>query len=210
MKANIAKSRQECIRARRRATRARKKPNHKDLKELHKEVRIKLVKAKKASQAYSCDELVEEVEHDPWGRPYKVVMKRMKPQSLSSPTCAVLLERIVTNLFPQQPDLQIGDLNSVEPVPPITLEELKSACLRMGNKMASGPDGIPKIALKKAIKIAPKMFLHMYNRCLQEGYFPAKWKLQRLVLLSKGKKPPDEPLAYRLLCMLPAKLSVSY
>ena len=42
----------------------------------------------------------------------------------------------------------------------------------------------------------------MYNRCLQEGYFPAKWKLQRLVLLSKGKKLLDEPSAYRPLCML--------
>ena len=71
----------------------------------------------------------------------------------------------------------------------------------MGNKKAPGPDGIPNIALKKTIKIAPEMFLHMYNRCLKEGYFPAKWKLQRLVL-SKGKKPPDEPSAYRPLCML--------
>ena len=128
---NIAKSRQEYIRARRKATRVRKKSNHKDLKdlkELHKEARLKLVKVIKASKAHCWDELVEEIEQDPWGRPYKVVMKRMKPQSLSSPTCLVLLEKIVTSLFPQQPDLQIGDLNSVEPVPPITLEELKSVC----------------------------------------------------------------------------------
>ena len=163
---NIAKSRQECIRARRKATRARRKSNRKDFKELNKVARLKLVKVIKASMAHCWDESVEEVEHDSWGRPNKVVMKRMKPQSLSSPTCQVLLERIVTNLFPQQPDLQIGDLNSVEPVLPITLEELKSACSRMGNKKAPGPDGIPNIPLKKAIKIAPEMFPHMYNRCL--------------------------------------------
>ena len=155
-------------------TKTRGNPKDGNLKELHKEARLKLVKVIKASKAHCWDELVKEVEHDPWGRPYKVVMKRMKPQSLSSPTCPVLLEKIVTSLIPQQPDLQIGDLNSVEPVPPITLEELKSAYSRMGNKKAPGPDGIPKIALKKAIKIAPKMFLHMCNRCLQEGYFPAK------------------------------------
>ena len=45
----IAKSHQECTRARSKATRARKKSNHKDLKELHKEARLKLVKAIKAS-----------------------------------------------------------------------------------------------------------------------------------------------------------------
>ena len=38
-------------------------------------------------------------------------MKRVKPQPLSSPICPVLLEKIVTNLFPQLPELQIGDLN---------------------------------------------------------------------------------------------------
>ena len=70
---NIAKSHQECTRARRIATRARKKSNHKDLKELHKEARLKLVKAIKASKAHCWDELVEEVEQDPWVRPYKVV-----------------------------------------------------------------------------------------------------------------------------------------
>ena len=63
----------------------------------------------------------------------------------------------------------------------------------MGNKKAPGPDGIPNIALKKAIKIAPEMFLHVYNRFLPEGYFSAKWKLQRLVLFLMGENPLDEP-----------------
>ena len=119
-------------------------------------------------------------------------MKRVKPQPLSSPTCPTLLEKIVTNLFPQQPELQIGDLNTEEPIPPITLEELKITCSRLGNKKAPGLDGIPNIALKR---------LHMYNRCLQEDYFPTKWKTQRLALLLKGNKPSDEPSAYRPLCM---------
>ena len=49
---NIAKSRQECIRAGRKAARARKKSNHRDLKELHKEAQLKLVKAIKTSKAH--------------------------------------------------------------------------------------------------------------------------------------------------------------
>lgn len=199
---DIANSRQEVIRARRGATRGRKKPNYSDLKESYKVARLKLVKAIKSSKAQCWQELVKEAEHDPWGRPYKVVMKRVKPQPLASPTCPVLLEKIVTNLFPRQPELQIGDFGTDEPIPPITLEELKTACSRLRNKKAPGPDGIPNIALKRAINIAPEMFLHMYNRCVQEGHFPTKWKLQRLVLLLKGKKPPDEPSAYRPLCML--------
>ena len=49
---NIAKSRQECMYARRKATRDRKMSNHKDLKQLHKEARLKLVKAIKANKAH--------------------------------------------------------------------------------------------------------------------------------------------------------------
>jgi len=63
-------------------------------------------------------------------------------------------------------------------------------------------DGIPNIALKAAIKAAPELFLETYNTCLKEGSFPRIWKRQRLVLLPKGKKPPDEPSSYRPLCML--------
>lgn len=199
---DTAKCRQESIKARRKATRARKKPNYRDLKESYNVARLNLNKAIKNSKTQCWQELREEVECDPWGRPYKVVMKKVKPQPLSQPTCPVLLEKIVTNLFPQQPELQIGDLESSEPIPPITLEELNAASARLGNKKAPGPDGIPNVALKMAIKMVPETFLHMYNRCLQEGYFPDKWKLQRLVLLLKGKKPPDEPTAYRPLCML--------
>lgn len=63
-------------------------------------------------------------------------------------------------------------------------------------------DNIPNIALKTAIKAAPELFLDMYNTCLAEGTFPKRWKKQRLVLLPKGNKPPNDPSAYRPLCML--------
>ena len=46
------------------------------------------------------------------------------------------------------------------------------------------------------------MFLSMYNRCLQEEIFPAKWKQQWLFLLPKDKKVRDEPSFYRPLYML--------
>lgn len=76
------------------------------------------------------------------------------------------------------------------------------ACGRVGNNKAPGLDGVPNIALKAAIRAAPELFLDVYSACLREGIFPARWKQQRLVLLPKGKKPPDEPSSYRPLCML--------
>ncbi|CAB0028342.1 unnamed protein product [Trichogramma brassicae] len=48
----------------------------------------------------------------------------------------------------------------------------------------------------------PDIFLRVYTMCLETGVFPSGWKRQRLVLLPKPGKPPDEPSSYRPLCML--------
>ncbi|GBP72842.1 Probable RNA-directed DNA polymerase from transposon X-element [Eumeta japonica] len=73
------------------------------------------------------------------------------------------------------------------------------ACHGVGNNKVPRLDEIPNIALKTAIKAAPALFT---NTCLKEGYFPSRCKQQRLVLLPKGKKPPEERSSYRALCML--------
>jgi len=109
----------------------------------------------------------------------------------------------VSTLFPkqQEEDYDIEESTNKD-IPPITEEELLAATSKVGNNKAPGMDGIPNVALKTAVKAALAMFLDIYNVCLKEGTFPEKWKWQRLVLLPKGKKPPDEPSSYRPLCML--------
>uniref|UniRef100_A0ABD2W9Q0 Reverse transcriptase domain-containing protein n=1 Tax=Trichogramma kaykai TaxID=54128 RepID=A0ABD2W9Q0_9HYME len=62
--------------------------------------------------------------------------------------------------------------------------------------------GWPNVALKLAIAALPDVFLRVYTTCLETGVFPSGWKRQRLVLLPKPGKPPDEPSSYRPLCML--------
>ena len=166
-------------------------------------MQLELVKSIKASKRQCWNKLLQEVDSDVWGRPYKVAMKRLKSQAIPSPTCSVLLKRIVETFFPQQPSCEIQLICRYDDViPPVTIEELRKACTKVGNHKCSGLDGIRNIALKAAIEANPDTFLSMYTRCLQEGVFPDKWRQQRLVLLPKGRKPPDEPPSYRPLCML--------
>lgn len=147
--------------------------------------------------------LLEEVGSDPWDRPYKVVMKQLKSSLMASSTDPMLLWTIVTKLFMQQLncDKQI-DHNTVKSIPLLTTGEHEKACAIIGNQKTQELDGILKIALKTAMEVAPEMFLHMYNRCLQECNFSTDCKQQRLVLLSRRKKPSDELLSYRPLCKL--------
>ncbi|CAH2097098.1 unnamed protein product [Euphydryas editha] len=200
---NISNLRIKCLKARRAAQRRRKKPNYEELVAVYKKTRQSLNKAIKDSKRRCWNELILEVEDDPWGRPYKAVMTHLKNQPMPSPTCPKLLDKIVATLFPHQMQLhrQIEQYETEE-IPPITEDQLFEACSRVGNTKAPGLDGIPNIALKAAIKAAPAIFLDVYNNCLTEGTFPSMWKQQRLVLLPKGKKPPEEPTSYRPLCML--------
>lgn len=201
----IAKLRRLCHRTRRQAQRARRRDDHDALRLRHHEARMALKRAIKDSKRRMWKELCEMVDSDPWGRPYKTVMAKLRSLPMVPPSCPVLLERIVTTLFPHQPGLTYTEDKSVEcrfDVPTVTEEELLKACSKIGDAKAPGPDGILNVALKVAIKYRSKIFLETYNTCLAEGIFPSRWKLQKLVLLPKGKKPPDEPSSYRPICLL--------
>ncbi|GBP37717.1 Retrovirus-related Pol polyprotein from type-1 retrotransposable element R1 [Eumeta japonica] len=154
----------------------------------YKNARRELNKAIKDSKR-CWEEFINEVDKDPLGRPYKVVMTHLKNQPMPPPTCQQLLQNIVTALFPQQRKfnyLKIQD--EAEDIPSVTHEELKEAYNRAGNNKAPGLDAIPNIALKTFIKAVSTLFHDVFKICLKEGTFPRKWKQQRLVLLSKGKK----------------------
>lgn len=68
----------DSIRARKKDIRARKKRNYRDLKDTHNVERQQVVKAIESSKENCWIDLRKEVESDPWGRPYKVMMSRVK------------------------------------------------------------------------------------------------------------------------------------
>ena len=67
---------------------------------------------------------------------------------------------------------------------------------------APGPDGIPSLAIRLAIKMAPGLFRAVMQRCLDDCLLPDRWKLQSLILLPKAGKLPGDPAAYRPICLL--------
>lgn len=200
----IAELRRECHRTRRLAQRAWSRPNYEFLKKQHLDARRAFTKAIKISKCRCWRELGEEVDADPWGRPYKLVTARLRGMFRRPPTCPVFLGKVVATLFPRQVDmLQPKDcLEDLSEVPAVTLDELSRACGKVQDCKAPGLDGVPNVAIKTAIKTRPDLFLHAYNACIREGNFPRRWKQQQLVLLPKGDKAPTDPAAYRPICLL--------
>ncbi|KAL7288336.1 hypothetical protein TKK_0017670 [Trichogramma kaykai] len=131
-------------------------------------------------------------------------MSRLRCPQTRQPGSPLLVRGAMAALFPRVPSGPAFQLprRAGELVPAVTLGELKRAQSRMGKRSAPGPDGVPNLALKLAIAGRPDIFLEVYTTCLETGVFPSSWKRQRLVLLPKPGKPPDEPSSYRPLCML--------
>lgn len=200
----IADMRKNCLRLRRLAQRARRNTVDFQLKtEQYRVARHALKFSIIKSKTQKWKELCEDVNNDPWGLGYKIVLQKLKgtDSSLEMPTD--VKERIVEELFPTH---DIEHHTPVEvtynQIPLFTIDELNSASEGMRNKKAPGPDKIPAEILKIVVQNHPEVLLEMYNACLTEGIFPKQWKVAKLVLIGKGKGDPNTASAHRPLCML--------
>ena len=112
------------------------------------------------------------------------------------------MTRIVDELFPSHAPRELHEAIEIGEIPNISEAELKLAVDSLKSGKAPGPDGIPVEALKAAVRTCPQLLLDMYNGCLKQGHFYKQWKVQRLVLIGKGKGDLNSAGAYRPLCML--------
>ncbi|CAB0040812.1 unnamed protein product [Trichogramma brassicae] len=200
----IADLRRSCLRARRLFQRSRGRHDKETHSANYASARRLLRVAIKTSKRRCWRQLCDEVNNDVWGKPYRIAMSRLGCPQAKQPSSPLLVRSAVAALFPRVPSGPTLRLSrrAEELIPAVTLEELKGAQSRIKERSAPGPDGIPNSALKIAIAARPDIFLRVYTMCLETGVFPSGWKRQRLVLLLKPGKPPDEPSSYRPLCML--------
>ncbi|XP_011641770.1 uncharacterized protein LOC105430105 [Pogonomyrmex barbatus] len=132
-------------------------------------------------------DMLESLEGDPWGLPYKIVNKKLR--GYSSPVCESL-----------EPDF-IRNTETSE----VTLAELRLVVARFRrNEKAPGPlDGIKYRTLTGTFEYCADLVCSIFTGLLRTGVFPAEWKHARLVLLRKPNKPLDLYLysSYRPLCL---------
>lgn len=198
----IDELRRICIRYRRKYTRAK----HRGLAERertdYKEARKNLRNAINCSKKHHWEKLREDINSDPWGLGYKIAMKKLGAKNPVNEMDEKTMENIVNTLFPTHDVLTDIPAEDTSDMTPFTVDELMLAARKLKNRKAPGPDGIPAEVLKEIAGTHPELLLNMYNSCLREGIFPERWKVQKLVLISKGKGDPLAPSSYRPLCML--------
>lgn len=178
-----------------------------DLRRSKQKLRTGIVKAK--GQAWQ--ELIDTIDEDPWGLPYRLVLRRLRKSAPALTETVGHNEAIelVKSLFPNNTGSAIRDTigsqrrNINREVPEIGWHEVVRVFRkRPAGNSAPGPDGIPM----KALRIVPDVLLEKiratYEHCLKEGVFPSGWKKARLVLIPKGVQTANQPPKARPICLL--------
>ncbi|XP_062713157.1 uncharacterized protein LOC134290133 [Aedes albopictus] len=168
----IAELRRNCLRARRRMQRAHTDEEREERRPLFRAARAALKKGIKLSKAACMQELCQKL---------KAVVDGLFPQH--EPT-----------VWPPTPYEEVAaDMEESR----ISNQELITVAKSLKPKKAPGLDGISNLVLKTAIQQNPDMFRTTLQKCIDDGNFPDRWKRQKLVLLPKPGKPPEDPSAYR-------------
>ncbi|XP_072929562.1 uncharacterized protein [Epargyreus clarus] len=211
----IARLRAACLQARRQYTRARRRRTASAAERQEKYVEYRaattlLQGAIADSKARNWSALVEGLDRDPWGRPYKMVLGRLRPwvPPLTETLDPIFVDTVVDSLFPGTTDesgfsAALPDLPAWSEELAVTESELDGAVKRMSKRnTAPGPDGIPWQAWVLALTVLEGRLRRLFTACFQYGSFPSEWRRARLVLLHKRDKPRDSPSAYRPICLL--------
>ncbi|XP_072933739.1 uncharacterized protein [Epargyreus clarus] len=211
----IACLRAACLRARRQYTRARRRRSAGAAERQEKYVEYRaattlLQGAIADSKARNWSALVEGLDRDPWGRPYKMVLGKLRPwvPPLTETLDPIFVDTVVDCLFPGTAD-ESGFSAALPDIPvwseelTVTESELDGAVKRMSKRnTAPGPDGIPGQAWVLALTVLGGRLRRLFTACFRYGSFPSEWRRARLVLLHKRGKPRDSPSAYRPICLL--------
>ncbi|KAF0745515.1 Reverse transcriptase domain-containing protein, partial [Aphis craccivora] len=138
-----------------------------------KEAKRELTRAIKRAKETSWKILCDQVQRDPWGLPYKLVMGKLtRPPPIPELNVPGRLQHIVDGLFPKHPRRDNSTWlhnQQLDGTPwKIDIEELKTAASRLRNKISPGIDGIPNEVVKVIVALNPTILLNVYNTCLAE------------------------------------------
>ncbi|KAI5715842.1 hypothetical protein M8J77_023429 [Diaphorina citri] len=204
---HISNLRKVCLKLRRKLVRENGRRTRRETqaarnREMYYDKKKELKKAIRNAQQESWKKLCNDLNHNIWGNGYKIVCKKFKINTTNNLNTDEKL-KIAKKLFPvhELPEWNKAEIPPAE-IPPFTIDELLQTYMEIKNKKAPGPDGIVPEVTKVLIKTAPDYCLALFNQLAKEGRFPDEWKIAKLVLIEKEKKPTDAEKSFRPLCLL--------
>jgi hypothetical protein len=214
---DIAELRSACSTARRAYTRSRRRSARDSIREdqlydIYKEAKKSLQLAISRAKSASWNEIIQDLDRNPWSRTYKAARNKLRTQSIpiTESLQPEFLSEVIDELFPNCPEHITPDMVSparndvdLSDVPNVTEAELGRQIDRLKTKKtAPGPDGIPAQVLGIALKHLGERLRQLFDECLKSRQFPKPWKAGKLCLIQKPDRSPDTSAAYRPIVLL--------
>lgn len=191
----VAEARRRCIAANRKRRRIRRRvitPLEHSFELEYRVAKRRLCSEIRKAKNRAWRELIRNINKDPWGLLYKVVMNRLRHASPGFTEDYDTLSGVLDSLFP------VGAIHdpielwlSIEvPLQDCVVDasevQLAIRSSRRSGSPAPGPDGI----VASVWRCIPPSFViklaETFTKCLKDGVFPAQWKRAKLVLIPKG------------------------
>lgn len=156
----------------------------------------------------SWSELLRDIDKDPWGLPYKLVMGKLRKSdiTLSETLESPILNDLLTSLFPRNiSDIvppRIPHFEWVEDMDINVLDVVRFIKKRSARNATPGPDGLKATVWKKVPDIILCHVAEVFTLCMRQGVFPAPWKRALLVLIPKGSSGDLGEIKARPICLL--------
>lgn len=154
----IAASRKDCNRQRRlwcRSARGQDEETKRRCEKNYRRAKKLLRRQIKAAKSKAWQELIADVNRDPWGLPYRIVLKKLKGSSpgLTETLDEGKINKLLESLFPRgvehDPFVDWVDLEWNEEEWGVTYGEVEKVLKkRRSNNKAPGPDGVGAIVVK--------------------------------------------------------------
>lgn len=219
---SIAKARTKCIQDRRKWTKVKSKKRSMDrmqrrgevdeenlcrLEREYKMSRKKVVKEIYKAKEKAWRELISEIDEDQWGRPYKIIMNKLRTAGpgLTETLEEDKQEKLITKLFPRERgkiDKEVVRIEGWKEEWNISESELCNTIGKKKRNTAPGPDDITARMWRKVPGRMVEKVIEIMNKLLKEGIFPNKWKVARLVLIPKGKQEDLDIPKARPICLI--------
>lgn len=187
-----------CTKSRRKLTRLRRRgPSDKrDQAETEYRAAKRALKAAiREAKTKAWRELILTVDKDPWGLPFKVVMKRLRRVTprITETLGGDALEQLMGSLFPNGETHDPSETWGVWQGPledyEVTVEDIIMAIRRSrkrGGNPTPGPDGLTSWIWSNIPRTMAQRLADTINACFSRGEYPVEWKRAILVLIPKG------------------------
>lgn len=209
----VATHRRRRWKRKRRSARA----NPEELNELeseYREAKKELRKAIRQAKVESWKDLTATIEKDPWGLPYRVVLRKLRSatpgltEQLEEDQVHMLLQSLFPKRRTEEEELtsdQSDDEESleIERDKKVTSMEVLRVIKRSGaGNTAPGPDGITTKIMRCIPNETCELAAKAFSACLTDCYFPLQWKKADLVLIPKIGNTAEGLPKCRPICLI--------